>query len=219
MKSWIDLSRNISGRFGVMLMLVCALVLSSCATSYASIQTPTSKTATTSPTKFYRQSKNLLETDGIPSALGRRSTERRNQFTNFTGSETQPFSATNRRLNYGSADRIRNQFDLSASLIISTSVNSPTTRASRCESFSLTDISKTGRLCSDANQATNWRTSARLPERNLKILPTGKQRQSFKPPSSESEIGRTSEVFRKPESNLPESWQHWTRGQPRFAKS
>lgn len=211
--------RDISEQFGVMLILACAFLLSSCATSYASTKTPISNQPTTLQTKFSEQSKNLFQTAGSPPERSRRSIERLNQFTNFTGFETQPFSVTNLRSNYAWAAQTREALSSSVISITSISLSSLITQASRCAHFSLKDISKTARLCSVENRRTSLRTSAVLPERNLKILPTGKRIPLFAPPFSERATGRTSAVFPRRESNWLALSPHSTRGQPKSAAS
>lgn len=211
--------RGISGRSTATLMLLCALVLSVCVTSYARTQTPISNQAKSSPTNFYGKWNPLSDRAGQASAPDKRSIERLKLSTNFTDLKTFRFSEKRVRSNFGSADRIRSQSNLSANSIIFTSRNLPTTRANRCGSFSSRDISKTERLCSDANQLKNSKIFAKLPETNLKTLRIAKQKRLSKPPRSAFGIGRTSAVSVRQRSNWRVSSPRWTRGQPNFAAS
>jgi len=192
MKFLTDSLRNISGRFGVMLMLVCALVLSGFGTSYASIKKPILNQAKSSPTQFSEKSKNHFQTAGLRHAQWTQLREPQSRFTNFTGSKIRLLSETNRRLNYDLADRTRNQSGLSVTSTIFISANSPTIRASRCEPFSLTGISKTARHCSDANPRQSLKILDAPVERNLKTSRIDKRMPLSEPASSVFGTGRTS---------------------------
>lgn len=208
---------DISRRFGVMLMLVFAFLLSGYAPSYASIKTPISKTETISPTRFCNQSKNLFRAAGSQPARLRQSITRQSRFTNFTGSKIQLLSPEIRQSNFGSADPIQNQSNSSATSTIFTFQNLPTIPASRCETFSLTGISKTARLCSDANRATSLKNSNAPAARNLKISRSGRPIRLFKPVSSASATGRISVVLSRQKFKWRESLRRSTPGRPRFA--
>lgn len=217
MKFLTDTLRNISGPYGVMLMLVCALVLSGFGTSYASIKKPILNQAKSSPIRFSEKSKNHFQTAGLQHAQWTQLREPQSRFTNFTGSKIPLHSETNRRLNFGSADPIQNQSGLSATSTIFISANSPTIRASRCEPFSLNDISKTARLCSDASPRQSLKILDAPVERNLKISRSGRPIRLSKPAFSASATGRTLEVLLKPAFSWRESLRRSTRGQQRFA--
>lgn len=220
MKFLNNLSFDTFQRLGAMLMLLFVFALSVFATSYASTQTKTSNPAKYSPTGSSTNWNRHSETDGVPFVQSRQSTGQQNKFTNFTGLKTQASSAAaNRQLNFGSAARIQGRSNSSTVSTIFTFRNSRITRANHYEIFWLNGISKTARLCSAGNLRTNWRTFAQLPERNLKTLPIDRRKQSFRPPSPEYGIGRTSAVSAKRKSSSPELSRRSTRAQPRFAES
>lgn len=211
--------QGILGRSLATATLLFALLLSGFVTSYGNTTTTILQTATTSPNKLQTNSKRVSAAAFPAFALGRQSLEQQKTFTNFTGSKIPRFSEINRRSSLNLAEQIPRQSDLSVNSNIFSSVNLRITPANHYENSLSNGISTTELPYSDANRATNLKIFARLQEKNLKILLTGKQKQSFRQQFSEFEIGRTSEVFHKPKSNLPGSWQRWTRGQPRFVES
>ena len=210
-----DTSKQLAG----IVMLLCGLLLSGCGHIYAKAITTNSNPAKTSLINYSEKWNPPSATAGHRFAPDKRLNEPQNRFTNFTGLKTPAFSEKNLQFGYGSAVPIQNQSNLSANSIIFISANSQITRVNRCGNSLSKGILQTARRYSDANQATNSKTFARLPEINLKISPTGRRMQSFAPPFSGHEIGRTSAVFRRQKSNSPESWRRSTRGQHRFAES
>lgn len=217
MKFSKNLFAGISRQFSLMLMLACVLVLTVCATSYGNTATPTSNQQTTLPSASLMQWNQVSLPDGIRPALFSQSNERLNRFTSFTDCAMQLPSAVNLQSNLNSAAQIPGQLSSSANSTTFTFQNSAGIRANRFGLSSENLIWTTARLFSDVNLQTNWKISGVPLETNLKILPTGQQRLSFKLPSSEFVIGRTSEVYSKPELNSLELSLRSTTARRKFA--
>lgn len=206
-------------RLVVISMIAFALLLTGCNASYANTKFPISKTATNSPTSFSTRSSETTPTAGEASVPDRQSIPSSDRLTNSTGFATQPYSVTPTRSEFDSADRTAFRSGLSASSTTSTFQSLHRTRASRCESFLSSAISKTEPRYSAANRATSLRTFVQPPATNLKTLPIGKLRPSFKPPSSGLEIGLTSGRLTRQRSRSHAAWRHWTHGPPNYARS
>lgn len=210
---------NTLRQLSVMAILLCALVLTGCVISYANTKPAISNQPTLLQKQSSPQWKNLFQAAGQPSALGRQSIERPDQFMNSIGLETFRRSVNSRPFVFGSAEPIPNPLSLLMNSTIFTFPSSPTIPASHYATISSKPTLITAQLFSDANQPRSLKISDVLPERNLKILPTDRRRALSKLLSAASEIGRTLEVSNKPESSWRELLQRSTAEQHRFAKN
>lgn len=185
----------------------------------ASTNTAISKTRTNSPPTFLTISKTNIPFRGIRYDPGRLSTAPFATHTSFTGFVMPRLSATDLRSDYGSADLTRLRSISFSGSTISISAGSAEIRANHFENSLSNDISKTVPHYSAERPARNYRIFATHSAINSRTSPIGKQRPSFRPPSSEYEIGRISERLIKPDSNWREWLQRSTRGQRNYAGS
>lgn len=212
------LSPGTSPRLAAISMLAFAWLSIDYATSFANTTSQILPAAKNLPTDCSTPSNPISNSDGQACVPGKISTAPSAASTNSIDLETSRHSATDLRSGYALAVPIERRSDSSATSTTFTSASLPITRGSRCGSFSSSDISRTGRLYLAVNLLRNSPIFERHQVNGSKILPIDRRESSFKPPSSEPEIGRTSALLPRQRSSWRRSLRPSIREHPIYAR-
>lgn len=210
---------SIFARSAAIFVMAFALLSIGFEATYASTDTTTSRTATTSPTRSLKNSKTVLLTAGPRSGLSRLFAAPPDRYTSITGSEILRLSPTDRRSGFSSAGPIEFRSSSSASSTISSSASSAATQANRSETSSLNATSRTVLLFSAGSLQRSLKIFGPLPEQSSRTSPIGRQKPLFRPPFSVSETGLTSAAFTRRRSISPVLWRLSMRERHRYARN